>query len=99
MFSRKAELLMKSFGKFLNFLDKNVDSFGAQYKTFGIFGLVNYLSSYFVLYYLGTNESAMLRLTAFILCIPLVFTKQWPIYAKKYLSLYWFLTILYCLPF
>jgi signal transduction histidine kinase len=90
---------MRLWGNFLKFLDKKIDTFGAQYKAFGIFGVINYSSSYFVLYYFGTLESGILRVLAVILCLPLVFTKYWPIKAKKYLNLYWFITLLYCLPF
>jgi len=86
---------MRLWGNFLKFLDKKIDAFGAQYKAFGIFGFINYSSSYFVLYYFGTLESGILRLLAVILCLPLVFTKYWPKKAKKYLNLYWFLTLLY----
>lgn len=90
---------MRVWGNLLKFLDKRIDAFGAQYKAFGIFGVINYSSSYLILRYFGTQESGILRLTAFLLCIPLVFTEYWPVQAKKYLSPYWFLTILYCLPF
>lgn len=90
---------MSLWDKFLKFLDKKIDTFGAQYKAYGIFGVINYSSSYFVLYYFGTLESGILRLFAVILCLPLVFTKYWPTKAKKYLNLYWFITLLYCLPF
>ena len=87
--------------KFLNFLDKRTVDFGAQYRSFGIFGALNYPLCYFILYYIGsqTNEDLTIRLIATALCIPLIFVSSWPEKAKKYLNLYWFITILYCLPF
>ncbi|MBY0281186.1 MAG: HAMP domain-containing histidine kinase [Alphaproteobacteria bacterium] len=88
-------------GKFLHFLDKRTTEFGAQYKSFGIFGIINYPLCYFILYYAGsqTNEDLTIRLIATALCVPLIFVSSWPDKAKKYLNLYWFITILYCLPF
>lgn len=84
----------------MNFLEEKVDSFGAQYKTFALFVIINYPVSYFILYYFGAqiNESATVRAIALVLCIPLIFTNYWPNNAKKYLNLYWFTTLLYCLP-
>lgn len=87
--------------KITNFLDKRTADFGAQYKSFGIFGVINYPLCYFILYYVGsqTNEDLAIRLIATALCIPLIFTHIWSLKAKKYLNLYWFISILYCLPF
>lgn len=87
--------------KFLNFLDKRTNAFGAQYRSFGIFGLINYPICYFILYYIGSqsHEDLAARLVATALCVPLIFAQAWPLKAKKYLNLYWFITILYCLPF
>jgi signal transduction histidine kinase len=87
--------------KTLLLLDQKVEAFGGQYKAFSLFGIVSYPLSYVILYYFNSqiNESIEVRLIAFLLCIPLLFTEHWPIKVKKYLSLYWFLTLLYCLPF
>jgi len=89
---------MTSWVKFLSFLDKKAEDFGAQYKAFAVFGLINYPLGYFVLYFIGTQESSLMRAVAFVLCIPLLLTKYWPIRAKKYLNLYWFSTLLFCFP-
>lgn len=83
----------------LGVLDKRVEKFGAQYKNFGFFGIINFPLSYFIMfYYLGTHEIAITRLIAFLLCIPLIFIEYFPVKLKKYLNLYWFLTLLYSLP-
>ncbi|WP_032113774.1 sensor histidine kinase [Candidatus Paracaedibacter symbiosus] len=85
--------------RFLEFLDRRIEGFGgAQYKNFGIFGIINYPVSYFILNILGTDESAIFRFSAALMCFPLIFVKKWPIQLKRYLNLYWFLTLLYCLP-
>ncbi|KAB2832431.1 MAG: HAMP domain-containing histidine kinase, partial [Caedimonadaceae bacterium] len=84
---------------FLEFLDRRVEEFGgAQYKTFGIFGVINYPLGYYILYLLGATESVMARVFATLLSLPLIFTEYWPKKLKKYLNLYWFLTLLYCIP-
>lgn len=90
---------MNLWGRFLEFLDRRIEGFGgAQYRNFGIFGVFNYPLGYCMLHILGAEESAIARLVATLLCIPLIFAKNWPINLKKYLNLYWCLTLLYCLP-
>lgn len=47
---------MKMVEIFLEFLDRRVEEFGgAQYKTFGIFGVINYPLGYFILCLLGAD--------------------------------------------
>lgn len=89
------------FNKIARFSKKRVDQFGAQYGTFGLFGLINYPFSFLVLYYLESqeNESLWLRLVACIICLPLLLHAQWPRKAKFYLPLYWHMSLLYCIPF
>ena len=72
-----------------------------QYTAFAIFGIFNYPIYYFIWLYVSpqTYENFWLRLTATILCIVLLLHKVWPLKLKPYLPLYWYLTILYCLPF
>ncbi|MBW8309727.1 MAG: HAMP domain-containing histidine kinase [Candidatus Paracaedibacteraceae bacterium] len=85
--------------RFLEFLDRRVEGFGgAQYKTFGFFGVINYPVGYYILHLLGADESIVARLSATLMCLPLIFTRHWPMQLKKYLNLYWFVTLLYCLP-
>lgn len=85
--------------RFTEFLDRRVEGFGgAQYKTFGIFGVINYPLGYLFLHLLGADESAAIRLLAALMSLPLIFIKYWPPQLKKYLNLYWFITLLYCLP-
>ncbi|MGN6671331.1 MAG: sensor histidine kinase [Candidatus Nucleicultricaceae bacterium] len=51
-----------------------------------------------MLHLLGTDESAIARLLACAFCVPLIFTNYWPLKIKRYINLYWFLALLYCLP-
>jgi len=80
---------------------KRVDQFGAQYRTFGIFTILNYPVGFLILYYLESqeNESLWLRLIACIICLPILFHAHWPKKAKFYLPLYWHISLLYCIPF
>ena len=85
--------------KFLYFIDKRIELFGgAQYKTFGLFGVLNFPLSHLVLEVMGTDESILARFLATVVCLPLIFVQYWPASFKKYLNLYWILTLLYCLP-
>jgi len=69
-------------------------------KTFGLFGLFNYPLFYLFWKYLEKeNENILLRLIAFGLCIPLALIDHWPQKLIKFKTLYWYLAILYCLPF
>ena len=92
---------MKYWNKFLNLLDQRAEAFGVQYKAFAIFVIITYPLAYFFLYHIEaqTHESLTVRLISFLLCIPLLFSDYWPGKTKKYLNLYWYLTVLYCLPF
>lgn len=89
------------FKKVLDFSTKRVDLFGAQYKAYGIFGVLNFPIGYFILHdFLKQEcESMGIRFIAFLLCIPLVVHHRWPRNLKKYLPLYWHGVILYSLPF
>jgi signal transduction histidine kinase len=85
--------------KLINFIDRRIELFGgAQYKTFGIFGIINYPLGHIVLQLMGTEESIGARAVATIMCFPLIFTDYWPSSLKKYINIYWILTLLYCLP-
>ena len=69
-----------------------------------VFGIVMFI--YFPLYYAiwlltlsNTYENLGLRLLASLFCIPLIFKNYWPQKLVKFLPIYWYLTVLYCLPF
>lgn len=70
-------------------------------KIFGIFGIINFP----LLYILGTsllNEKPValyLRSLGFCVCLPLALIDYWPLALKRYQNYYWFLALLYALPF
>lgn len=87
------------FNKLLCFIDRRIELFGgAQYKTFGLFGLINFPLGHLVLQLMGTEESIVARAIATLICIPLILVSYWPAFLKRYLNLYWIFTLLYCLP-
>lgn len=93
--------IKKLLNKILSWLEQRVESSGAQYIAFGIFGIINYPLSYFMWRDVIPQifNPFSLRLVAGLLCIPLIFHKYWPNKYKHLLPCYWYLTILYCLPF
>lgn len=86
----------------VKFCQKRVAQYGQQYFYFGIFGLFNYPLAYlFRAYYenLPERENLLLRATATLFCIPLIFYKQCPNKLKKYLPAYWYFAITYSISF
>ncbi len=94
-------LLKKIFNKFFEFINQRVEAFGAQYIILGIFGILNYPIYYLIWKYYSyqSYENVWLRLIATFLCLFLLLKNYWPKKIKKYFSLYWILTIWFCLSF
>src|SRR3989338_6829064 len=82
-------------------LKKRAEESQAPYFIFGLFGLINYPTFYIVWKDFMPNEynNLILRLIATVLCLPLICHTRWPNGLKVYLPLYWYITVLYCLPF
>lgn len=79
-----------------------VQDFGAQYFTFGCFGLINYVVPYFMWSgssLIGIDVAIYSRLLGGILAGSILFYEIWPETYKKYLPLYWYFVLMYCLPF
>ncbi len=83
------------------YLNNRVKLTGAQYITFAIFAIINYPGSYFFWHNVMIQEynPLSLRLVAAAISIPLLFYKKWPKILQPYLAMYWYITIMYCLPF
>ena len=66
---------------------------------FGIFGIINYPAFHIIWSLIAHNDFQYLnmRLFAAILCFGLIFKDYKPI--KNIIPLYWYLTVIYCLPF
>lgn len=94
-------MLLKILKAPLVFSRKRVESYGAQYKVFGAFAVINYIIPYFMWSQQNYNNDMglTLRVIAGGLCVPLMFSYDVSGKWQKYLPFYWHLTLLYCLPF
>lgn len=87
--------------KVLNRINSYADEPNNLYFVFGIFGIITY-PLYYVIWRLTSYvgyESLPLRLVVVVLCLGLALNRYWPEKIKPYLSLYWYFTLLYSLPF
>lgn len=93
--------LVNIFYKIKSIIDNKVRENGAQCTAFGLFGVFNYPIYYFIWLYFSKQpySNLWLRIIATALCIGLLANKYWPEKAKQYLSVYWYITLTYCLPF
>ena len=95
------EAIKNLFLKYKRSIDKRVDDFGVSYKSFGIFGVLNY-PIYYVIWKCSSSdlyENLGLRATATLLCVGLLLKDYWPPKLKSWFSLYWLATVTFCLPF
>jgi signal transduction histidine kinase len=90
-----------SFNNFRLTIEQRVENFGAAYIAFGIFGILNYPIFYLIWIYYNTHgyESFALRATATILSAILLLKNYWPKILRPWLPVYWYLTLMFCLPF
>ncbi len=87
--------------KINNHINENTENATYQIIPFGILGFFTFPLFYFLV---STNipgqyENLFLRIIASILCLPLILKEYWPLKFKKYLPFYWYIVILYTLPF
>lgn len=85
----------------LSVVDRKVEENGAQYTAFGLFVACTYPTWYFFWVYFSKQpySNLSLRIIATVLCLILALNKYWPDKAKRYLPIYWYVTLTYCLPF
>jgi len=92
---------MSILDRLIDIADKRVKKYGAQYSTFATFGIINYPLAYLCELYVSStiNTTGMwLRLISAILCLLLLIRDKWPQNLKKFLPLYWFITITISIP-
>lgn len=82
-------------------INAHAKKFSQPYLIFAIFGIITYPFYYFLWKYTASNgyENLSLRFIAVLLCILLAFKNRWPKKCKSFLPLFWYITILYSLPF
>ncbi len=75
--------------------------FPLPYLTFAIFGIITYPFYYYLWKYTAPQgyENLHLRLIAVFLCVILALKNYWPKKCKLFLPTFWYLTIVYSLPF
>ncbi|MCP4474748.1 MAG: hypothetical protein GY821_09340 [Gammaproteobacteria bacterium] len=85
----------------INQANQRVKAFGAQYTTYGLFGMGNAIFFYLFWHYLSPTgyESLLFRAICFALCLVLVLYRQWPTRCRPLLPLYWHIVLLITLPY
>lgn len=87
--------------KIADLAELRVRKYGAQYLTFAIFGIINYPVAYLYNVYTAgsvTMTNFILRFASLLLCLILFFRNKWPNALKKFLPLYWYVTLMVSIP-
>lgn len=87
------------FSRLVEIAENRVNKYGAQYSAFAIFGLINYPISYlYTLSRSANKEELYFRVICIFLSLALFFKDNWPEALKRYLPIYWYLTLIITLP-
>lgn len=80
---------------------RNVQYFEPRFFPLGLLAVFSFPLYYFVWHdwFPQTYENLSLRLIGSALFVPVVFIKHWPDKLRRFLPVYWSLSILYALPF
>lgn len=83
------------------YLTKQVVDAGHQVTLFGIVMMINYplFGVFWKFDGFQCSEEFFLRLVATTLCALLAFNKYWPAVLQKFLPAFWYLSLLFCLPY
>ena len=100
-FARLTQKLCKQLESFRSSVEIRTRDFGSQYRSFGIFGLINYPLFYLIWRCYGQTgyENFSLRLSLTFVSLILLLTEYWPKTLKPWVPVYWYATLLLCLPF
>lgn len=93
--------LKQAFLKFNQKINDHAKQFTQPYLTFAIFGIITYPFYYWVWKLAASQgyENLELRLITVFLCVLLALKDHWPKKWKPFFPLFWYLTLLYSLPF
>ena len=82
-------------------IDAHAKEFTHPYLTFAIFGMITYPLYYWIWKVTASNgyENLELRLITVALCVLLALKDYWPQKCQLFFSLFWYITLLYSLPF
>lgn len=87
--------------RYIEYSENYFDIAHRQVMAFSIVMFINF-PLYYGIWELSNKasyENLWLRLSASFFCLLLIFQSYWPQIFKKILLLYWYFTVLYCLPF
>ena len=90
------------FDRFLNFLNQYAEKQHFPYKILALYLILNYATvSLWVSYIVKINENPLFKIEMLklIFCIILFFKDVWLNKLKKFYVLYWYLLIIWCLPY
>jgi signal transduction histidine kinase len=100
-FHKLQDYLIKKIKRIPFHLNASIIEYQRQIKTFGVIFFINY-PIYYLVWKFGSiqaYENLFLRLSASMLCVPLIFCDYWKIKFKNFFPFYWYFTVIYCLPF
>ncbi|MDR1031560.1 MAG: hypothetical protein LBL30_00320 [Holosporales bacterium] len=85
----------------MKFCSRHVVKSGAEYLTFSIFGVVNYVVPYFMWSSTDVNSVVVLafRIIAGSLCVALMLWEKLPSDYERYRPVFWYIAVTFCLPF
>ncbi len=90
---------MNIFYRLVEIAENRVSEYGAQYNTFAILGFLNHiLACLYELNVQSIGPSFFLRVVSAFLCFILLLKEKWPQNLKKFLPLYWFVTVMIAVP-
>ena len=92
---------MNLLNKLADFAERRVEKYGARYIAFGVFSLICYALPIYMwtVTTAGCKSVLTFRIIAILLSFFLAVSDAWRDNLKKYLPLYWYFTITFCLPF
>lgn len=94
---KKSHLAIK---RILKICEEKTTSYDAPYVAVGVFSLINYVVPHFMWDFSLVDSSMFyFRFFAGILASGLLVKDYWPVAAQKYLPLYWYGVVAFCLPF
>ena len=95
------EKFINLFEESVKFAEKRVQEYGARYTAFGVFSLICFVLPVYMwsVKTAGYRSVLVFRVLAIILSFFLAVSDVWYASLKKYLPLYWYLTVTFCLPF
>ncbi|HAU2073323.1 TPA: histidine kinase dimerization/phospho-acceptor domain-containing protein, partial [Legionella pneumophila] len=93
--------LKNIFTAIYQYLLKETEDASHQITLFGIVMMINYplFGVFWKLEHFQLTEEFILRITAALLCACLAFNQFWPRPLLKFLPVFWYIVLLFCLPY